>query len=576
MFPTHLFSLSVHLSLQYTLHGRPPWIFFSLLSCSHTCFPIDCVACLPLTAGSYFLLSFNQRPLHESNGLLMVAVLMLRMATRMCDVEPGNKESTPTEKADVPALQHLKTPFVCAGFSVDPVPQAEIATSTAPALDPYSAVPRDQPIGGMAMSMPPQSQLAQTPLTEYGPLGAALVGNRCVVSQTVTPVSSFLPAGVSTTVNGITVSNVPQSSSPYTQAMLANLSASYAGASAIPPQSGGGQVFSEGRLPQGYHMVQTAGQGQGQLAGFSGLHGLTASAVLLSGAGGELSASQQQALLARGVSSLQGRVAATASPSPSPQVGSGTLHPQQGPGGAGPARPQSKGGTLHPQPGPGSSSALPAPSSSLASVHPQQDPSVVSVHPHPGPSTTGLAGQLQAQPALAAQLASGSHSTWVHAAALQQQAGGAASYHINGFPATAQLPYSKAAVTANAIALQQPKFSSVPGHMNNMSPATRVTGNTTASLSTITKRDLHLGSSHSSTIMVSQAPSPPVSGLKQAPRIAALTQHSRTGGRSGSPGLPGYGPVHSPSPTPSPQGLNQILPPFSPALPAYQGSGAGS
>ena len=461
-----------------------------------------------------------------------------------------------------------------------------MATSTAPALDPYSAVPRDQPIGGMAMAMQPQPQLAHTPLTEYGPLGAALVGSRGVVSQTVTSASSFLPAGVSTTVNGITVSNVaPQSSGPYPQTMLASLSASYAGVSAIPQQPGGGQVYSEGRLPQGYHMVQTAGQGQGQLAGFSSLHGLTASAVLLSGAGGDLSVSQQQALLARG---LQGRVTATATASHSPQVvsrqmevGSSTLHPQQVPSGGGASHPQSRGGTLHPQPGPSSSNTHPQPNSSMASVHPQQGPSVVSVHPHQGPSTTGLSSQLQAQPALAAQLASGAHSTWVHAAALQQQAGGAGSYHINGFPATAQLPYSKAAVSsvhtlsANT-ATVQPKFSAVPGHMNSVSLATRVTGNTTASLATVTKRDLHLGTSHTNTIMARQAPSPPVSGLKQTPRLAALTQHSRTVGRSGSPGLPGYGPVHSPSPTHSPQGLNQTLPPFSPALPAYQGSGAGS
>ena len=486
----------------------------------------------------------------------------------------------------VGACKH--TASLCAGFSVDPVPQPEVATtSTAPpALDPFSGVQRDQAIGGMAVSMQPQPHLAHTPLTEYGPLGAGLVGSRgAAVTQSVAPVSSFLPAGVATTVNGLTVSNVvPQNSSHYTQAMLASLSATYAGAPAIPQQSSGGQVYAEGRLPQGYHL---AGQGQGQLAGFSGLHGLTASTVLLSGAGGDLSASQQQALLARGVPSLHGR--ATASPSPQArsrqlEAGGGALHAQPGPGGGGASRPQSRGGTLHSQTGPSTASAArPQPGASTVSVHPQQGPGVVSGHPHQGPGvvsghphqgpgTTGLSTQLQAQPVLAAQLASGAHPTWAHAAALQQQAGGSGSYHINGFPSAAQLPYTKAAVSANAAALQ-PKF---PGLLNSLSPATRVTGSTTPSLSTVSKRDLHLGTGHPSAMMVSQAPSPPVSGLKQAPRIAALTQHSRTVGRSGSPGLPGYGPVHSPSPTHSPQGLTQTLPSFSPALPAYQGSGASS
>lgn len=393
-------------------------------------------------------------------------------------------------------------------------------------------------------------QQPQTPLTDFGPLVT-------VAGQPPVSLASFLQAGVSTTVNGMTVGGAGQHNSVVYNP--GSLSAGFVTTSALHHHPGtlssGGQVFHEGCLPQGYHMVQAAGQGQGQLAAFQGLQGLPSGALLLSGAGGELTLAQQQAFLAsRLASQQQARAAATAASSHQvvrsqiEVVGGGGI---QAPNAA-PPRPST------------TVSSLPPRTAVLATSRTQAGPSVVTVQPHQGPSSSGLASQLQAQPVLAAQLAGGVHPKWAAAA------GNAGSYHVNGFPAT-RLSFTNAVsiahTTAAKTSAQQAKFNAL--HVNNVSLAG--SGNATVSLSKLVKREHMAGAT---ALLANQSPSSPATGLKQDPRMAVLTQqHSRTGGSVGSPG---YVPVHSPSPTHSPQGLNQALPPFPAALPAYQSTGTGS
>ena len=482
--------------------------------------------------------------------------------------------------------------------SVDHVQQADLTTSASAALDPYNRLSAEQTIGDIALSL--QSQQPQPPLTDFTHSASVATGSRGLLPQTTTTVTAaFLPPGVGTTVNGISVPGaLPQNSVAYNQALVASLTAGYAGSSAVPPQSGSvhsGHIFSEGHLQPNYQVVQTASQGHSQLAGFSGLQTLPSAGLLLSGGVAENLTAQQQALLARTLSQqqqqqqqnqAQTRVTATTASLPPIQgisrqldVASGSLHSQQ----------SHSAETLLPQTGLTSASTGAHQLARGMTVPPQPGPSGVSGHAAQSSTTATLSNPLQAQPVLAAQLASGSHSTWVHAAVLQQQSGHAAGYHsVNGFPTTAQLPYqaSTAAVSAahmlpsSSTVVRQPKVKSHPPQMKDVSQVPHAAGNpTSTAFTTITKADHSQIANLVNAIRANTASSPPVPGLKQDPRIAALTQqHSRTVGRSGSPGVPGFRPGHSPSPTlpHSPQALTQGLPPFSAALPAYQGNGNGS
>ncbi|XP_076455755.1 uncharacterized protein LOC143290291 [Babylonia areolata] len=492
--------------------------------------------------------------------------------------------------------------MIATHYTVETVHQAEISSSTAtPVLDSFSGLTEDQAIGEIALSLQTQQpQLPGPALANYTP-GTVAGNTRGMVPQTIGSMASFLPSGAATTMNGMSVPGaVAQNSPAYNQPLAASLAAGYVASSPIQQQLSGvhsaGHVYSEGQHAQNYHVVQTAAQTHAQLAGYSGLQALPSAAVLLSGgAGGSVTANQQQQLsnqqqqlLARSLSRQQQQQQShlTGGASLSTQVLSrqmdmagSALHPQPGPSAE----------TLHPGPGP---STVPQ---QLAVVHTQGLGSGVGSQlpgaPPPRPSTSQLSSQLQAQPVLAAQLASSPHSTWIHTAAALQQQQQAPGYHtVNGFPSTAQLPYTNAAITtahtlsSNSAVRQQSKMKSLPVQMAEASsPALRSAGTpptTVASYPMITKQDLHsAAASLVNTIGLNTAPSPPVTGLKQDPRIAALAQQrSRAVGRSGSPGLQGFVRGHSPSPIPSPQAVTQNLnlPPFSPALSAYQGNSTGS
>lgn len=458
-------------------------------------------------------------------------------------------------------------------------------TATAAALDLFNG-----PAGSHGL---PNLSLPLAPLSTHPTQGLLQQVSAAEFSQAVPQLStsaSYLSSVATTSINGVSLplpqGLVAQNSSTFPQqSVLSALPAGYTTSTSVAQQAGA-SVVTPMYTAHGYQVV-TAGTGQvmaqgqgvggqtpvGQLhsiagfpAGLQSLHGLSP-ALLLNSA----DLAQSQALLAaRGIS-----------PSQLQQVRASGHQVAQ--------RLETVAAVTS------SPTSL---SSQLIARSSQLDGSGSNLHPQ---HTRASQLQVQSHSSIEAQLAGdASHTSWVTAAtSLQsqqqhQQAG--TTYHgVNGFPITSQLQYIHGTATMSH-SLQTtsvptlPKFSSLmaqagSGLANQQVTQTLVTGNLTPGLATITglKHDLHLisGAAHPSSSVDGQLVSSPiggtvspcvVTGLKTDPRLAALSHMAV--GRSGSPGAHSYGSAHSPSPTPQP--VNQTLPPFSTALPVYQSSGSSS
>lgn len=408
--------------------------------------------------------------------------------------------------------------------------------------------------------------------------------------------SSYHIAGLpaSTTVNGLTM-GLPTSVS-YNQAMLgSSISGIYTGTTTSVQDA----VYTDSRLSQGYTLSQAVQSQHGQ-DHYSGMQTLGSVSALLGNVSGEMSlalTSQQQALIARGLSVEQGRASAS---SPAPAPSQHVLGPdQQGIAGL----LSSQVSVPHQQPTMGvihslsgavishTSSLASLPASSLGTracvsmnVHQNQStmsmahltgsnvtvsvlPQNVTVvhpsqgtllsHPQEGPSLTGLLSVQQMQ----------GHCGW---AELPHQ--NTLGYHnVNGFPttvlqqvftnagntvlqSTSQVKYATALPLDITTALPLDMALTLAGGGNSSGPPTP----------TLTKQEMHAS-------MGNPVPSP---------RVVALSQQlSRSHA-----GSPGYG--HSPSPPAhaahSPGGLNVHLAAHSPQslnqslAAAYQGSSNGS
>lgn len=501
---------------------------------------------------------------------------------------------------------------------MDAVQQVDIPTTASSSMDLYNGPTRTSCISSQHL-LTQHQQSAPMGINNLPEFGHLVTTSGRILPQQASNLASFTSSVPVTAINGInvhmvTTSSLPPSSAAFaSQAVLTSVPAGYLGTPAVG-QTGGTtvtQAFPESRLSHSYQSLSSvpghilsgtqhsvahsqlvaghsqAGQPLPPLAGFvTGLTGIqTLQSALLLGSG-DLTVAPP-ALLSRNLPPTQHQQVRTTMGNQSKAAASPPL----------PSKVQAS--TLH---------------LDVNNANIQHQSAVATV--------TGVQIMGQSQPILAAQLASGSHPTWVQASTVQQSQCGShqlqavtTSYpSINGFPASGQLSFVQSMVCTNsALSPHQssalPKFSTLTTqasgtgsqpvsqqinqitqhlkpqtsqHLSQVAQQVLSSGNMTTGQVTVnlSKRDrlpVTVGVSQLITGAASHTMTSscgPLTGSQPDPRLVALT-HSMGVVRSGSPGMPGFGTAQSPSSLP--QTVTQTLPVFSTAaVPVYQPNSPGS